>query len=101
MKIVINFQFPVEPFNTLVRDGTAGRTLASILEAIAPEAVYFYAPNGCRGGTMVVDIDDPASIPAIAEPLFLQFDARCEFHAAMSADDLARAGIDELGKRWG
>lgn len=101
MKIVINFQFPVEPFNTLVRDGTAGPTLAAILEAIAPEAVYFYAPNGCRGGTMVVDIDDPASIPAIAEPLFLKFDARCEFHAAMSADDLARAGIDELGKRWG
>lgn len=101
MKVVIHFEFPIEPFNSLVRDGTAGRTIAATLEAIAPEAVYFYAPNGCRGGVMVVDIDDPARIPAIAEPLFLQFEARCEFHAAMTPDDLARAGLGELGQRWG
>ena len=101
MRIIVNFQFPVEPFNTLVREGTAGNVMTSILDAIKPEAVYFYAPNGCRGGTMIVNLDDPSQIPSIAEPFFLKFGAKCEFHVAMSADDLARSGLAELGKRWG
>lgn len=101
MKVIVNFQLPVEPFNTLVRQGTAGDVLASILEEIKPETVYFYAPNGCRGGTMVVDLNDPSQIPSLAEPFFLKFGAKCEFHIAMSPDDLARAGLDKLGKRWG
>lgn len=101
MKTIVNFQLPIEPFNTLVREGTAGRILSQILEDIKPEAVYFYAPNGCRGGTMVVNIDDPAQIPSIAEPLFLKLGARCEFHQAMTAADLMRAGLEDLGKKWG
>ncbi|MGH8500208.1 MAG: hypothetical protein ACRERV_15585, partial [Methylococcales bacterium] len=101
MKTLINFQLPVESFNTLVREGTAGDVLSSILEEIKPEVVYFYAPNGCRRGTMVVNLDDPPRIPSIAEPFFLKFGAKCEFHIAMSPDDLTRAGLDELGKRWG
>jgi hypothetical protein len=56
MRTIVNFQFPVEPFNTLVRDGTAGNVLTSILDEIKPEAVYFYDPNGCRGGTMIVNL---------------------------------------------
>ncbi len=101
MKTVVNLEFPVEPFNTLVRNGTAGKVLEEILDEIKPEAVYFYAPNGCRGGTLIVDLDDPSQIPSIAEPFFLKFGARCEFHSAMTPQDLARAGLAELGKRWG
>jgi hypothetical protein len=101
MKTIVNLQFPVEPFNTMVREGTAGKVLVEILEDIKPESVYFYAPNGNRGGMMVVDIDDPAQIPAIAEPFFLKFGARCEFHPAMTPADLMRAGLDQLGKKWG
>jgi hypothetical protein len=101
MRIIVNFQFPVEPFNTLVRDGTAGNVLTSILDEIKPEAVYFYDPNGCRGGTMIVNLDDPSKIPSIAEPFFLKFGAKCEFHVAMSPDDLTKAGLAELGKKWG
>lgn len=100
MKTIIHFQLPLEPFNTLVREGTADKILSSILEDIKPEAVYFYAPNGCRGGTMVVNIDDPAQIPAIAEPFFLKLGAKCEFHQAMTPDDLMRAGLDKLGRKW-
>lgn len=101
MKVVVNFQFPIEPFNSLVREGTAGKVLTSILESIKPEFVYFYAPDGCRGGTMVVNIDDPSQIPSFAEPLFLKFGARLEVNVAMSAEELARADIDKLGKKWG
>lgn len=101
MKTIVNLQFPVEPFNTLVRQGTAGKILSEILEDIKPEAVYFYATNGCRGGTFVVDIDDSAQIPFIAEPFFLKFNARCEFHQAMTPADLMRADLEQLGKKWG
>ncbi len=100
MKTIVHFQFPLEPFNTLVREGTAGQVIASILADIKPETVYFYAPDGCRGGTMVVDITDPARIPAIAEPLFLKLGAKCEFHQAMTPEDLARADLETLGKKW-
>jgi len=100
MKVLVNFEIPMEPFNTLVREGVAGRTLQAVLEELKPEAAYFYAPNGHRGGTLVVDIDDVSQIPSIAEPLFLKFAARCEFNLAMTPADLARAGLDQLGSKW-
>ncbi len=101
MKAVVNIELPIEPFNSMVKKGTAGPTIASIIEVIKPEVVYFYAPNGCRGGVMVVDIKDASQIPSIAEPFFLQFGAKCEFNIAMSPEDLANSGLDKLGKQWG
>ena len=100
MRILINFQLPPEPFNTMVREGTAGTAIKSILEELKPEAAYFYDPDGCRGGTIVVNIDNPSQLPSIAEPLFLKFEATCDFHIAMSPADLENAGLDELGKKW-
>jgi len=100
MKIMITFEMPVEPFNSMVRDGTAGPTLATILETVKPETVYFHAPNGCRGATMVVNVDDPSEIPFVTEPFFLKFNARCTCDVAMSPDDLARSGLEDLGKKW-
>jgi hypothetical protein len=38
-----------------------------------------------------------AAFPAPAEPLFLAFDAAVSFHPAMTPDDLAKAGLEELG----
>jgi len=100
MKFLVNFEIPMEPFNALVREGRAGAVLKAILDEIKPEAAYFYAPNGHRGGTLVVNLDDVSRIPSIAEPFFLQLGARCEFHPAMTPDDLARAGLEQLGKTW-
>jgi len=34
-------------------------------------------------------------------PFFLNFNADCEFRIAMSPEDLGKAGLDELGKKWG
>ena len=46
---------------------------------------------------MLVDVASPSDIPRIAEPFFLTFDAEVPFHVCMTSDDLARAGLDELG----
>ena len=100
MRMLMHLQFPVEPFNTAVRDGTAGLKIQRILESIKPEAVYFSEHNGRRGGTLVVNVDSPSDIPMLAEPFFLTFNAEVEFRIAMTPDDLARANLDALGKKW-
>jgi hypothetical protein len=41
-----------------------------------------------------------AAFPAPEEPLFLAFDAAVSFHPAMTPDDLAKAGLEELGKSY-
>lgn len=66
MKVVVNVEMPMEPFNSMVRAGTAGAILGEILETLQPESAYFYAPNGRRGGTLIVDVSDP---PRIFPPL--------------------------------
>jgi hypothetical protein len=101
MRMLLDVIFPHEPFNTLVRKGTAGATIGKILDAIKPESVYFTEQDGHRGAVMVVDMKEPSQIPALAEPWFLHFQADCKFRVAMTPDDLKRAGLDELGKKWG
>jgi len=101
MKFIVNIEMPVEPFNTMARDGTVGQVLEEILEDIDPEVAYFYAPGGCRGCMLVVDMEDASAIPSIAEPFFLKFGARFEIHVAMSPADLARGGLASLGEKWG
>ncbi|MFB3092695.1 MAG: panthothenate synthetase, partial [Dehalococcoidia bacterium] len=98
--MLVDFNFPLEPFNTLVRNGTVGQKIQQILEDIKPEAVYFSERNGMRGGILIVDVADPSRVPAIAEPFFLTFNASVEFHVVMGPEDLARAGLDELGKKY-
>jgi hypothetical protein len=99
--MLIDFNFPLEPFNTLVRNGTAGQKIQEILEEIKPEAVYFSERGGKRGGIMIVDVTDPSKVSAIAEPFFLTFNASVEFHIVMGPEELGRTGLDELGKKYG
>lgn len=101
MRILLNVTLPHGPFNAAARDGTVGAKLNRILETLKPEAVYFTEQKGQRGMMLILDLPDPSKIPAIAEPLFLVFEALIEFRIAMTPDDLKRAGLDELGKKWG
>jgi len=100
MRMLMHIHFPLEPFNTAVRDGSAGQKIKRILEAIKPEAAYFSEQDGRRGGTLVVNANDPSEVPALAEPWFLTFAAQIEFRMAMTLEDLSRANPDALGKKW-
>ncbi len=100
MRILLNVTIPHQRFNAAVKDGTAGSKLTRILEAIKPEAAYFTEQNGHRGAVLVVDLSDPSKIPALAEPWFLTFQADVQFRVAMTPEDLKKAGLEELGKRW-
>jgi hypothetical protein len=96
----MHVQWPPEPFNTAVRDGSVGPKMQRILEAIKPEAAYFSEQDGRRGGVFVVNVNGPSDVPALAEPWFLTFNAEVELRIAMTPEDLARAGLDALGKKW-
>lgn len=100
MKMLLTVEFPLEPFNSLVRNGTAGEIIGRILESIKPETAYFTEQDGKRGAIFVIDVKTPSEVPFFAEPFFLNFQADCKFRILMSPEDLQKAGLEELGKKW-
>ena len=64
MQMLMNVRFPIEPFNSAVRDGSVGPKIQKILEAIKPVATYFGTGHGRRGGTLVVDVNDLRRSPS-------------------------------------
>jgi len=101
MRMMMRVQCPVEPFNSMVRNGTAGSKMMKILDEIKPEAAYFGSQDGKRGGILIVDVAKPSDIPRLAEPWFLNFSADVEFSVVMTPEDLVEADLLTLGKKWG
>lgn len=100
MRMLMSVKLPVEPFNSLVRDGSAAATMKRILDEIKPEAAYFASMDGRRGGVIVVNFDHASDIPRFAEPWFLHFNAEVTFQPAMTPADLAQADLGAIGKKW-
>jgi len=100
MKMLVNITFPIEPFNSMVRNGTAGDILGRILEDVKPESIFFTELDGHRGAVMEVDVSDASEIPSLVEPWFLSFEANCEFKIAMTPDDLMKADLAKLGEKY-
>jgi hypothetical protein len=100
MRILLRVTFPIEPFNTLVKDGSVSAKMKRIFDAQKPEAAYFTEFGGRRTGLLIIHMDDAAQIPALAEPWFLTFHAEVEVHPVMLPEDLARADLGALGKKW-
>lgn len=100
MKMLMHVTCPHEPFNSYVKDGSAGAKIQKIVGETKPEAVYFVEYGGQRGCIMIVNVEDPSKIPGISEPWFLVFEADVEFHIVMSPEDLGKSGLDTIGKKW-
>ena len=101
MRMMMIVSLPVEPFNSAVRDGSAGAKMQKILAAQKPEAAYFTDLNGMRAAVLIMELAKASDIPAFAEPWFLTFNASMEIHPVMTPADLGAAGLDKLGKEWG
>ena len=100
MKMLLTVEFPLEPFNSLVRNGKVGEIIGRILETIKPEMAYFTEQDGKRGGIFVINVQSASEVPSFAEPFFLNFQAACKFRILMSPQDLQKAGLEEIGKQW-
>src|SRR5947209_2546117 len=100
MRVMLNVKIPHAAFNAAVKDGTVGAKMQRIIAAMKPEAIYFTEQNGMRSAVVIVDLPDASKIPSLAEPWFLTFNADVEFRIVMSPEDLAKSGLDKLGKEW-
>jgi hypothetical protein len=92
MRCIVKVSFPVETSNEAIKSGKLQKAVKSILEQLKPEAAYFTAERGMRGGIFVVDLKDPSQLPMVAEPFFLAFNANVEVLPAMTPEDLMKAG---------
>ena len=101
MRMLLHVKMPLEPFNTMTRKGATGQIIKKILDDAKPEAAYFLEWDGCRCAMLIINVEDVSQIPAFAEPWFLNFHGECRFRIAMSAEDLQKAGVEQLGKKWG
>lgn len=91
MRMLLKFELGLDAANDAIRTGTMCRINESIAKTTRPEAAYYGTENGARTGYVFFDMQDPAQIPVIAEPLFQLANAKVEFIPVMNDDDLARA----------
>jgi hypothetical protein len=93
MRMLMRVSIPVEAGNAAVRAGTLGATIQRLVRELNPEAAYFFADDdGNRSGSVVFDMKETSQIPAIAEPWFLELNAKISFRPVMNPQDLEAAG---------
>lgn len=90
MRTMIRVTIPVDSGNKAIQDGTLPKILAATMERLKPESAYFYTERGVRTGILIGDFADVSDIPAIAEPLFMGFNAAVEFIPVMNAEELKK-----------
>ncbi len=100
MRFILDVTIPHDTFNAAVKDGSAGKKIKKILDELKPEAVYFTDNEGRRSAILIVDMADASRLPFFAEPWFLTFNADIRVRLVMTPEDLAKGGLDELGKKW-
>lgn len=101
MRLLFKITIPVDPFNTLARDGVVAQKMGAILEATKPESIYFTGNDSGRGAIAIYNADDGSQIPALGEPWLLTLNAKIEYTIAITPDELMRSGLDELVQKWG
>ena len=94
MRLMLRFTIPVERGNEAAQDGTLGAAIDALIERTKPEAAYFSLDGGERAGMIVFEVDDPARLAEINEPLFAALDAAIDIVPVLTLDDLRRG----LGK---
>jgi hypothetical protein len=90
MRMLLKFELGLVATNEAIRTGTMAEINEQLAASTKPEAAYFGTENGRRTGYVVFDLDDPARIPVIAEPLFHRVGATVEFIPVMNTEDLQR-----------
>lgn len=101
MRQLVHIDIPLEPFNSLVKEGKAGPLLGRLLETTRPEHIFFTEQEGgTRGAVAICQVEGPADVVRICEPWFLALKASCRFRVAISPEDLQQVDLGALGKSW-
>jgi len=90
MRMLLKWETGLEAGNDAIRSGKIAEVNQRLMALIQPEAAYFSTEGGTRTSYIFFNLDDPAMIPVIAEPLFQELQLKVEFVPVMNADDLQR-----------
>ncbi len=96
MRMMLKVSMPVEKGNEAIKSGTLQRTMQSTMEALKPEAAYFYPEEGKRTAIFIFDMEGSWQLPPTVEPMFTNLDAAVYVTPVMNGDDLQR-GLKEAG----
>ena len=96
MRMLLKVSVPVEHGNDAAKSGALQRTIQATIEALKPEAAYFYPEDGKRTAVMVFDMKGSWQLPATVEPLFQALGAGVYLTPVMNGEDLQR-GFKEAG----
>ena len=103
MRVMVTFSIQPEKGDALIKDGSIGETMQSILEDLKPEAAYFTTVEGTRGGVIVINVDDASQIPPMTEPLFLGLGATMQMQPVMTPEDMgiATGALQQVAEKYG
>jgi hypothetical protein len=79
----------VEAANASIKDGRFKNIVDHLSKKFSPEFTGFYAENGFRSAIFIVKMQSSSMIPSIAEPFFLNLNARVEFFPMMDMLELS------------
>src|SRR5512139_1851936 len=96
MRMLLKVSMSVVQANEAAKSGALQRTIQSAMEALKPEAAYFYPEDGKRTALMVFDMKGSWQLPAMVEPLFQNLGASVHVTPVMNGEDLQR-GFKEAG----
>lgn len=96
MRVLLTAEMDTEKGNQAIKDKRLPEIMKAALGSLQPEAAYFGAKNGRRTAFIVFDLKDVADIPTVAEPFFMELDAKIEFIPVMNFDDV-QAGLGKVG----
>jgi len=90
MRFLVRITLNAEGGNKMIKDPKGIKKLEAYYKKIKAEAAYFYEDNGERTMAFIIDMKSVDMIPAIAEPMFQEFNAKVEFHPVMILEDLKK-----------
>lgn len=90
MRFLVRITLNAEGGNKMIKDPKGIKKLEAYYKKIKAEAAYFYEDNGERTMAFIIDMKSVDMIPAIAEPMFQDFNAKVEFHPVMILEDLKK-----------
>ena len=101
MRMLMKISMDVDKSNAAVKSGALQRTLQSTMEALKPEAAYFFPDeNGNRSAIMVFDMTGSWQLPKTVEPLFQELGAAIHLTPAMNGEDLQRGLKEAACRHW-
>ncbi|PWJ81642.1 hypothetical protein C7441_110178 [Pseudaminobacter salicylatoxidans] len=95
MRMLLKVSIPVAEGNRAIKDGSLPKIIEKLLGQLQPEAAYFTLESGNRTAFIVFDLKDTTAMPAIAEPLFMGFNATMDMMPVMNVEDM-RTGLKAM-----